>query len=580
MEAPSQSVSDLMLKASLWARATGSGGNADAKALRELAGVYWYCAYAWWRRAGLDPVSTATATLASFEIWLGDSPPKPGDSGAARMREWMEARLRELAGQGVKLRGEPAVTINRDWAEKRYAEEPAGEPGAVFQRRWVMTVIETAAKAIREEYSARGEENLYLELMGFAGFDQSDENRYSSVAQRLGQTSGGIRKAVFDFRNRQRELLHRLVHDIVLDPADADSEIIALLCACDATGPETSSAPVPSVLRGQRPDEILARAMRSVKMTHGGSGGWQPPTLDEAALLFPNYEIVALIGRGGMGAVYKGRQVELDRQVAIKLLPLEVSVDPDFADRFRREARAMAKLSHPNIILIYEFGATFEGHLFFVMEFVDGADLHQMIHGPGVPPERSLSIISGVCDALAYAHGKGVVHRDMKPANVMVNIHGEVKVADFGLARLLDPGADQTGHTMTGTVMGTPAYMAPEQMRGMNVDHRADIYSLGVMLYEMLCGEVPRGIFDPPSARVAGLSANIDQVVIKAMHQQPDRRYQSTTEMKTDVAVAANPLAPPVQAAPKPEPASKAMPLKSGQAPRLAGNLVRLSMRA
>jgi serine/threonine protein kinase len=219
--------------------------------------------------------------------------------------------------------------------------------------------------------------------------------------------------------------------------------------------------------------------MQSVRMTSAGAGGWQPPTVEEAARLFPQYEVLSLLGRGGMGAVYKARQIELDRLVAIKLLPLEVSVDRDFADRFRREARAMAKLHHPNIISVHEFGTTSEGHLFFAMEFIEGANLHQMIHGPGLSPAQALEIIGGVCDALAYEHGKGVVHRDIKPANVMVSVEGEVKVADFGLARLSDPAAEQFGHTSTGMVMGTPDYMAPEQKRGMNVDHRADIYSPG-----------------------------------------------------------------------------------------------------
>ncbi len=564
----------------LWSRTVGVDGQPDPQALRELAETFSYCVYAWWRRAGLDPVSTATASIACFERWLGEFPPRPGDENVARMRDWMIARLPELAEQGVKLNGEPPIAIDRSWAEKRYAEEPEGAPTSIFQRRWALTVIESSMTALRDEYAARGEQNLYSELLGFAGFGQPDGNGYSSVSQRLGQTGGAIRKAVFEFRKRQREILLRYINDTVLSPADADSELTALLCACD----ETSSAPLPSAIQGLRPDEILVRAMRSVVMTQDGSGAWQPPTLEEADLLFPQYEIVSLVGRGGMGAVYRGRQIELDRAVAIKLLPLEVSVDPVFADRFRREARAMAKLHHPNIIAIHDFGATQEGHLFFVMEYVDGADLHQMIHGPGIAPALALEIIVGVCDALAYAHGKGVVHRDIKPANVMVSRHGEVKVADFGLARLMDPGAEQIGHTVTGTVMGTPGYMAPEQMCGMNVDHRADIYSLGVMLYEMLCGEVPRGIFDPPSVRVPEVNSSIDQVVIKAMQQQPDRRYQTTTEMKTDVTVAAKPkpmvskipepaLAPSplVPPQPAPQPAHKSAPEATPKGRRKAG---------
>ncbi|MEQ1859259.1 MAG: serine/threonine-protein kinase, partial [Chthoniobacteraceae bacterium] len=338
----------------------------------------------------------------------------------------------------------------------------------------------------------------------------------------------------------------------------------------------TGSAPLPSALGGVNPEELLARGMNTVQMT-GAAGGWTPPSVDDAARLFPQYEVLGLLGRGGMGAVYKARQIELDRLIAIKLLPLEISVDADFADRFRREARAMAKLSHPNIITVHDFGTTTEGHLFFAMEFVDGANLHAIIHsGSGAPPlagERSgeaplppagltpaqaLAITIQVCEALAYAHEQGVVHRDIKPANVMVDQRGRAKVADFGLARLTDPAAEQFGHTMTGTVMGTPDYMAPEQMKGMNVDHRADIYSLGVMLYEMLCKDIPRGFFDPPSVRV-GVDARLDDVVKRAMQQQPDRRYQQTTEMQTDVDRIRTTLVVPAPA--QREPQGGALPL-------------------
>ena len=527
---------------SRWFRSVGGSGEDQRDALVELANSYWYCVYAWWRRAGLATESAATATLASFTRWLDQVPPNPSDSYSGRMREWLTARLAELEALGVDLEGPPAIEIDPAWAEQRYADEPPGEGNAIFERRWAITVIEFTASTLRAEYSARGEEALFTELIPFAGFEPGDEDRYSAAAARVGRTSGAMRKAVFDFRTRQREVLRAFVADTVLDPADADSEITGLLCACDAPGPEAASAPLPTAIKALRPDEVLARAMQSVRMTRAGVGGWQPPTVKEAARLFPQYEVLSLLGRGGMGAVYKARQIELDRLIAIKLLPLEVSVDRDFADRFRREARAMAKLHHLNIISVFDFGTTSEGHLFFAMEFVEGANLHQMIHGPGLLPAQALEIIAGVCEALAYAHGKGVVHRDMKPANVMVSVEGEVKVADFGLARLIDPAAEQLGHTSTGMVMGTPDYMAPEQMRGMNVDHRADIYSLGVMLYEMLCREVPRGIFDPPSERVAGLDNRVDQVVTTAMQQQPERRYQSTKEMKIAVTAASTPM--------------------------------------
>ncbi len=318
--------------------------------------------------------------------------------------------------------------------------------------------------------------------------------------------------------------------------------------------PEESPPPNQhSLLGGVSPEELFARAMHTVKMSSAGAGAWLPPTPEEAAQLFPGYEVLDLLGRGGMGAVYRARQIELDRLVAIKLLPLEISVDQDFVDRFRREARAMAKLNHPNIITVYDFGTTGEGHLFFVMEYVEGANLSDVIHRVGVDGDQALSIVEQVCTALAYAHLKGVVHRDVKPANVMIDTESHVKVADFGLARLVDTNAAAHGQTVTGTVMGTPDYMAPEQMEGMGVDHRADIYSVGVMLYEMLCRQVPKGIFHPPSART-GCDVRIDEIVIKAMQQAPSDRYQSTTEMKEAVSAARSPgaIAPPVHL---PEPA-------------------------
>ncbi len=293
---------------------------------------------------------------------------------------------------------------------------------------------------------------------------------------------------------------------------------------------------LPSILGGMSPDELFARGMQSVRMTGGGSlQSWEPPSVAEAARLFPNYQITEMIGRGGMGVVYKGKQTSLDRIVAIKLLPLEVSIDRDFGDRFVREARTMAKMNHPNIVSVFDFGHTTEGHLYFVMEFVEGTTLHHLIKAVGLKPTQSLELIIGVCDALQYAHSEGVIHRDIKPANILVDTRGRVKVTDFGLARMdTTKTPEQWGQTMTGMVLGTPDYMSPEQKKGVRVDHRADIYSLGVMLYEMLCGEIPAGIFDPPSVRVA-VDERIDQVVIRAMQQEPDRRYASSGEMKTAV---------------------------------------------
>ncbi len=531
--------SSLAAPPSRWALAT----RGDPVALGELAGSYWYCAYVWWRRSGLDAEAAGPATVASFTRWLTISPPMAEQSGAGLMREWLPARLREMAAEGWEMDGEPAIGIESEWAEKHYPDEPEGEPDALFHRRWTLTVLEFTMQALRAEYAARGLEMLYGEVAPFIGFEGADEAHYAAAADRTGMTVGALRRAVFDFRTHHREVLRSILADTVADPGDIDSEITALLCACDLpAGPETRPAPLPTAIRTFKPEELLARAMNTVQMTSGGGGyKWTPPSDDEVSRLFPQFEMLGMIGRGGMGAVYRARQVALDREVAIKLLPLEVSADQAFANRFVREARAMAKLTHPNIISVFDFGTTAEGHLFFVMEYVEGANVSEIIRGPGLEPDQAMVITGQVCTALAYAHGKGVIHRDIKPANVMVGTDGSAKVADFGLARMAGADPEQYGQTVTGTIMGTPEYMAPEQKRGMAVDHRADIYSVGVMLYEMLCKEPPQGAFEPPSERVH-CDARIDQVVIKAMNRTPEGRYQSTTEMKMAIEAVRTPF--------------------------------------
>ena len=507
----------------------------DSVALSELAGSYWYCVYVWWRRSGIAAQDAALATMASFTFWSSRRLPAMEDSGAELMRTWLPARLEELSGTDLELAGEPMITVEEKWAEQHYEDEPEGEPAALFHRRWALTVLEFSMQALRAEYADRGLDTLFREVAPFVGFESADEAHYTEAAERLGMTIGAVHKAVFDLRTHHRDLLRSVVADTVAELASVDSEITALLCTCDLpSAAGRAPASLPTAIRSFKPEELLARAINTVQMTRGGLGKWQPPSDAEIVRLFPQYEMCGLIGRGAMGAVYRARQVALDREVAVKLLPLEVSADQAFADRFVREARAMAKLSHPNIISVFNFGTTSEGHLFFVMEYVEGANLLQMIREPGLAPEQALVIAGQVCTALAYAHGRGVIHRDIKPANVMVDTEGTAKVADFGLARLDGPGAEEYGRTVTGMIMGTEEYMSPEQKRGMAVDHRADIYSVGVMLYEMLCREPPQGAFEPPSERV-GCAAQIDQIVIKAMHRMPEGRYQSTTEMKVDL---------------------------------------------
>ncbi len=287
-------------------------------------------------------------------------------------------------------------------------------------------------------------------------------------------------------------------------------------------------------------DGAAAYQMGADAQTTGGGLGWQAPEPEELDPLFPDYEIQKLLGRGGMGAVYKGVQTKLKRPVAIKLLPPEMAaLDPSFAERFRREAESMAALDHPNIVHVYDFGETSAGHSYFVMEFVDGMDFHQLIHSGQLDAMGALNAVSQICDALEYAHEQGFVHRDIKPANIFINQKGILKVGDFGLAKIASSAttevkAAQPTLTMIGTAMGTPDYSAPEQLDGGEVDQRADIYSLGVMFYEMLTGSVPRGIFPPPSQKVQ-IDVRLDGVVLKAMESEPERRYSNVTEMRTDV---------------------------------------------
>ena len=255
-------------------------------------------------------------------------------------------------------------------------------------------------------------------------------------------------------------------------------------------------------------------------------------TYEEDAPSFPGLEIQGLLGQGGMGTVYKARQTALDRTVALKVLSPHLAADPEFVARFTREAKALGQLSHPNIVAIYENGVH-EGVPYLVMEFVDGASLRKLMAHGKLSPERALSIVPQICDALQYAHDRGVIHRDIKPENILVDEAGRIKIADFGLAKLA------TGHashlTRSNLVMGTPNYMAPEQVeRSSSVDHRADIYSLGVVFYEMLTGELPLGRFKAPSER-APVDSRLDPVVLKSLEKEPDQRWQSASKVKERV---------------------------------------------
>jgi tRNA A-37 threonylcarbamoyl transferase component Bud32 len=289
---------------------------------------------------------------------------------------------------------------------------------------------------------------------------------------------------------------------------------------------------------GQCPKCLLQVGLGS---ENGAGGGTQagappkpPPPPAELAKHFPQLEILGLLGQGGMGVVYKARHPRLDRLVALKVLPADAARDPAFAERFTREARALAKLNHPDIVAVYDFGET-DGIYYLLMEFVDGLNLRQLEQAGKLSPREALKIVPAICDALQYAHDQGIVHRDIKPENILVDKQGRVKIADFGLAKLLGRLPQDRSLTASQTIMGTPNYMAPEQIeRPQEVDNRADIYSLGVVFYEMLTGELPIGRFAPPSQKVQ-VDVRFDQVVLRALEKERERRYQQAKDVKTDV---------------------------------------------
>ncbi len=247
-----------------------------------------------------------------------------------------------------------------------------------------------------------------------------------------------------------------------------------------------------------------------------------------------------------MGHVYKARQTHLDRFVALKVLPPELARDPAFAERFAREARALAKLNHPNVVQCFDFGQsrpdekTDAPYFYLLLEYVDGVNLRQTLKTGTLTAAEALRIVPRLCDALHYAHEHGVLHRDIKPENILIDRQGRVKIADFGLARFLaesdDPQrTEDLTLTASGAQLGTVAYMAPEQVeRPHEVDHRADIYSLGVVFYEMLTGGLPLGRFAPPS-ETSGVDPRLDSVVFWTLEKQKERRYQNVGEVQTQV---------------------------------------------
>lgn len=292
-------------------------------------------------------------------------------------------------------------------------------------------------------------------------------------------------------------------------------------------------APIPpEAPQGLCPECLLAAASIATEVGQSAQAE-PPPSLETIAAGFPQLEILEFIGQGGMGLVFKARQPKLDRFVALKLLPQKPGADPAFCERFNREARVLARLNHPNIVAVHDFGEA--GPFFYLlMEFVDGVNLRQAMQAGRFTPAQALALVPKICDALQYAHEEGVLHRDIKPENLLLDTRGRVKIADFGIAKLLGEAKDIT-LTARGAALGTPHYMAPEQLeRPQDVDQRADVYSLGVVFYEMLTGELPIGRFAPPSEKTP-MDPRVDQVVLRTLEKERERRFQSAGDVKTQV---------------------------------------------
>ncbi len=266
--------------------------------------------------------------------------------------------------------------------------------------------------------------------------------------------------------------------------------------------------------------------------------------------LSDRYELGEILGFGGMSEVHKARDTRLHRDVAVKILRADLARDPSFYLRFRREAQNAAALNHPAIVSVYDTGEadTAAGPLpYIVMEYVEGVTLRDIVHTDGpIPTRRAIEIIADACQALNFSHNHGIIHRDVKPANIMISKNNAVKVMDFGIARAL---ADSHNVTQTAAVIGTAQYLSPEQARGEAVDARSDVYSLGCVLYEILTGEPPfvgdsplavayqhvREDPVPPSKKHSGISPELDAVVLKALAKNPDNRYQTAAEMRADL---------------------------------------------
>lgn len=300
-----------------------------------------------------------------------------------------------------------------------------------------------------------------------------------------------------------------------------------------ATCPACGIALPEDAPKGLCPPCLLQAATVPASKSSSNQHRFEVPEIGDLAGLFPEFEILELVGRGGMGAVFKVRQISLNRTAALKILPDEFSDDPTFAARFSREAQTLAALDHSNIVTVYDFGER-SGHHFILMELVEGADLSDVIEMGGIGVEEARELVPQICDALQYAHDQGVIHRDIKPSNILLSPEGRVKLTDFGLAKFAQAEFYDVSLTATDTALGTPIYMAPEQLEAGEADHRSDIYALGVVIYQLLTGKLPHGNFKPPSELVRS-PKYFDDIVHRAMESVPEDRYQDASEVKSGI---------------------------------------------
>lgn len=266
-----------------------------------------------------------------------------------------------------------------------------------------------------------------------------------------------------------------------------------------------------------------------------------PLTPAEVARCFPQLEILGCLGRGGMGVVYQARQPKLHRLVALKLLAPERDADPQFAERFSREARALARLNHPAIVTVHDFGET-AGLYYLIMEYVDGRSLRALLRDGPLAPAKAARLAIRLCEALQYAHDQGIIHRDLKPENILLDRQGQAKLADFGIARIVrsEDGGSEV-HAAERGLVGTPPYISPEQREHpQQADHRADLYSLGVILHEMLTGQVPGDPVIPPSV-LRNVDRRWDPIVLRLLHRDPRERFQQASDVQSAISSGIHP---------------------------------------